>query len=157
MRSPIKSLRSTLSAGLSLWLAVLACLMGCTLPSLPSSRPLNVSTTNPSSRPANSAESSQTDLMAGMENCPHHSGGNAPAKHDDRKPVRGGGMSCCPVEVTVASKPNLTALQISFAHCFVLESHFSLPTVRFYHSAELVPSVWHSGRDTLLETHLLRI
>ena len=162
MRSPINKLRSTLAAGLAVWLAVLACLMGCTLPSLASSGPLSVSTTKVSTVGAASVheravEQGQPDVMADMPNCPHHSGGNAPAKHNDRKPVRGGGMSCCPVEVTVASKPDTAALQISPARYFVLESHFSLPTVRFYHSAELVPSVWHSGRDTLLETHLLRI
>jgi hypothetical protein len=162
MRPPIKTLRSALGAGLSLWLAVLACLMGCTLPSLANSGPLsfsttNVSTTNPASLPANSAGSNQADLMAGMENCPHHSGSNVPAKHDDRKPVRGGGMSCCPVEVTVASKPDIATLQISPARAFVLQSHFNLATVRFDHAVQFVPSVWHSGRDTLLETHLLRI
>ena len=162
MLSPFRSFQAAVATVISLWMAVLACLMGCTLPSFANSGPLNVSmtnvsTSNLSSLSANSAEPSQMDLMAGMENCPHHSGGNEPAKHNGREPVRGGGMSCCPVEVTVASKPNLTALQISFAHCFVLESHFSLPMVRFYHLAELVPSVWHSGRDTLLETHLLRI
>jgi hypothetical protein len=162
MGSPINTLRSTVAAGLSLWLAVLACLMGCTLPSLASSGPSNISTTKVSTGSAasvheSSAEQGQPDVMADMPNCRHHSGSNAPAQHNDRKPVRGGGMSCCPVEVTVASKPDVAALQISPAHSFILESHFSLPMVRFYHSAEFVPSVWHSGRDTLLETHLLRI
>jgi hypothetical protein len=95
--------------------------------------------------------------MAGMENCPHHSGGAAPAKPNDPKPSRGGGMSCCPVEVTVASKPQAATPQISPAPSFVLESHFSLATIWFYHSIEVAAPAWHSGRDTLLETHLLRI
>jgi|SRR5580658_2410966 hypothetical protein len=162
MPSPFRAFRSAVATVISLWMAVLACLMGCTLPSLANSAPAKAATTdssltNASSLPANSPEPSQMDLMAGMENCPHHSAGNAPAKQSDRKPVRGGVMSCCPVEVTVASKPDIATLQISPARSFVLQSHFSLAQVRLHHAVELVPSVWHSGRDTLLATHLLRI
>ena|SRR5580704_2116801 len=162
MPSPLRTFRSAVATAVSLWMAVLACLMGCTIPSLANSAPLNVSTTgslliNAFSLSANSAEPSQPDLMAGMENCPHHSAGNAPAKHNDRKPVRGGAMSCCPVEVTVASKPNIATLQIFPARSFVLRSHSGLALVRFHHAAESVPPLWHSGRDTLLETHLIRI
>ena len=52
-----------------------------------------------------SPEQNSMDLMAGMENCPHHhSGGSAPAKPHGEKPVHGGNMPCCPVEVTVASE-----------------------------------------------------
>jgi hypothetical protein len=157
MRSRLQSFRAAVATVVSLWMAVLACVMGCTLPSLGNSGANNPSSGNAAAVRANSGEQSQTDVMAGMKNCPHHSGGNAPAKRNERKPVRGGGMSCCPVEVTVASKPERATLQISSARSFVLESHFSLLTVRFYHAAELVPSVWQSGRDTLLETHLLRV
>jgi hypothetical protein len=162
MTSPFRTFKSAVATAVSLWMAVLACLMGCTIPSLANSAPLNVSATgssliNASLLSAKSAGPSQPDLMAGMENCPHHSRGNAPAKHNDRKPVRGGAMSCCPVEVTVASKPNIATLQISPAHSFVLRSHFSLAQVRLHHAVEFVSALWHSGRDTLLETHLLRI
>jgi hypothetical protein len=162
MRYPFRAYRAAIATLVYLWMAVLACLMGCTLPSLANSGPLNVSKTNASSLPANAREQNQADhgqpdLMADMENCPHHSAGNTPAQHPDRKPVRGGGMSCCPVEVTLASKPDIATLQISPAHYFVLQPHFSLAHVRFRDSGEFVPSLWHSGRDTLLETHLLRI
>jgi hypothetical protein len=126
--------------------------MGCTLPQLANSgSPRAFSTGNVS------AEQGQPDVMAGMENCPHHSGGNIPTKSNDPEPPRGGGMSCCPVEVTVASKPQTATPQISSARSFVLESRFSLATICFYHSMEVVAPAWHSGRDTLLETHLLRI
>jgi hypothetical protein len=105
--------------------------------------------------------------MAGMENCPHHSGGNAPAKPGPAKPdptksnnpkrVPGGGMSCCPVEVTVASKPDKVRLEIAPAGNFVLAPDLRLAPIRFFHSVELVPPAWQSGRDTLLATPLLRI
>jgi hypothetical protein len=95
--------------------------------------------------------------MADLPNCPHHFGGNAPAEPNEPKPVRGGGMSCCPVEVTVDSKPEAVALRIAPASDFVLASDFNLARIRIFHRAEFVPRVWHSGRDTLLETQLLRI
>jgi len=152
MRFRYHTFRAALAAGISLWMAVLACLMGCTLPSL-----ANPGLVSASSIHENSAEQGQPDLMANMENCPHHSGSNAPAKQNGGKPVRGGGMSCCPVEVTVASKPDTVIQRVAATRDFVLESGFSLMTIRFFHSMEIVPLFRHSGRDTLLETQLLRI
>jgi hypothetical protein len=152
MRWPIHTLKSGVAAGLSVWLAVLACLMGCTIPSLAGA--------NSGKAPLaheNSAEQDRPNLMADMKNCPHHSGRNAPNKPHDSKPVRGGGMSCCPVEVTVASKPATVTLHLTPASDFVLAPGFTLATIRFSHSVEIVPSIWQSGRDTLLETQLLRI
>jgi hypothetical protein len=153
MRLPIHTLRSAVAAGLSVWLAVLACLVGCTLPSLASA-----GSGNAFSAHENSAKQDSPDLMAGMENCPHHHlGGNAPAKPNDGKPVRGGNMSCCPVEVTVTSKPDISKLGITLAQDFVLLANVDRVTTRFHHAVESVPFVLHDGRDTLLKTHLLRI
>jgi hypothetical protein len=158
-----------MAAGLSLWLAALACLVGCTIPILANAGSIHATTIHNTrslhearSIRENSAEQSEPDLMAGMANCPHHSGGNAPAKpgptkQNSPKRVPGGGMSCCPVEVTVASKPDTVRLEIAPAGNFVLAPDLRLTAIRFFHSVEFVPPTWHSGRDTLLETHLLRI
>ena len=151
MRFPSHTFRAAVATGISLWMAVLACLIGCTLPSF-----ANFGLVSASSIHQSSSEQGQPDLMANMENCPHHSGSNAPVKQNGGKPVRGG-MSCCPVEVTVASKPDTVILHVAAARNFVPESDFSLTTVRFFHSVEFVPPSWRSGRDTLLETHLLRV
>ena len=151
MRFQLPTFRAAVAAGLSLWMAVLACLIGCTLPSFASFGLAGAPSIHQSS-----SEQGQPDLMAGMENCPHHSGSNAPAKQNNGKPVRGG-MSCCPVEVTVAAKPDTVILHVARARDFVPESAFSLMTVRFFHSVGFVPLSWRSGRDTLLETQLLRI
>jgi hypothetical protein len=145
--------RAAVSTGLSLWMAVVACLIGCTLPSF-----ANSGLGGAAAIRENSAEQSQRDLMASMENCPHHPGSSAPAKQSDGKPApRGGGMSCCPVEVTVASKPDTVILHVAAASDFVAESDFSLVTVRLFHSVDFVPHFWRSGRDTLLDTRLLRV
>ena len=94
--------------------------------------------------------------MINMENC-HHSGGNSPAQPKDGKPDSNGAVSCCPLEVTVIQKWDTTALGIAAARDFVPSPDFDLLVTRFSEPAELAPSIWHSGRDTLLETHLLRI
>jgi len=152
MRFRNHTFRAAVAAGTSLWLAVLACLIGCTLPSF-----ANFGLVSASSIHENSAEQNQPDLMANMENCPHHSDRNAPPKQNDGKPARGGRMSCCPVEVTVASKPDTVTLHVAAVRDFVLKSDLGLMTVRSFHSAELVPLSGRTGRDTLLETQLLRI
>jgi hypothetical protein len=133
-------------------MAALACLLGCALPIFANSSDL----IKIPSIHENSAGQSQPDLMANMENCPHHSASNAPAKQSNRKPVRGG-MSCCPVEVTVASRPVTVAPHVNASHDFVLDADFMSMTVRFFHPMEFVPPLLRSGRDTLLETKLLRI
>jgi hypothetical protein len=145
--------KTVIATGISLWLAVLACLMGCTLPNLASAGSVRAFSVGQSS-----GERDTTDLMAGMESCPHHHyDGSAPARPNGEKPVHGGNMSCCPVEVTVAAKPDIAKLGIALPHGFVLHTSVELMTNWVYHAAESVPSMWHSGRDTLLETHLLRI
>jgi hypothetical protein len=144
--------RAAVAAGMSLWMPVLACLIGCTLPSF-----ADFGLVSASSIRSNSAKQSRPDLMANMGNCPHHSGRNTPAKQSGSKPVPGGRMSCCPVEVTVASKPDTVTLHVPAARDFALEPNFSLTTVRFFHSVEFVPLSWRSGRNTLLATQLLRI
>jgi hypothetical protein len=144
--------KAAVASGISLWMAVLACLIGCTLPSFANTGLIKASSTR-----QNSAGRSGSDLMASMGNCPHHSGSNAPAKQNHGKPVRSGGTSCCPVEVTVASKPDTVILHVAAARDFVLESDFSLMAVRFFNSIEFAPLVRHCGRDTLLRTQLLRI
>ncbi len=152
MRFRSQTFRAAVATGTSLWIAVLACLIGCTLPSFASFGLVSASSIH-----ENSAEQNQPDLMARMENCPHRSGSNAPQKQNDDKPVRGGRMSCCPVEVTVAWKPDTVILHLAAARDFVLESDHGSMTVRFFHSAEFAPLFGRSGRDTLLETQLLRI
>jgi hypothetical protein len=151
MRLSFHTFRAALATGISLWMAALACLMGCTLPNLANSGSIQSSSIH-----LNAADQTQPDAMANMENCPHHSGGNIPAKPNGSKPSRGGAMSCCPLEVTVNSKPIPATLQIAPAPDFVLASNQNLAIIRF-HSVEFVSPVCHSGRDTLLETNLLRI
>ena len=176
MRFSSHAFRTAVAAGLSVWLAALACLVGCTMPVLANAGPVTTyiqatraiaDTRSGRQNSAGQDRSSQPDLMAGMANCPHHSGGSVPSKEGSAKPgsskqdspkrVPGGGMSCCPVEVTVAAKPDTVRLEIAPAGGSPLARDLSLTPIRYFHAVEFVPPAWHSGRDTLLETHLLRI
>jgi hypothetical protein len=127
MRLVFHTFKAAAAAGLSLWLAVLACLVGCTVPILASSGSINAASIQ-----ENTGIQSQSALMANMENCPHHSSGNAPVKPNDPKPVPVGRMSCCPVEVTVASKPDTATQHVEDASDWVLESDFSFVTIQFF-------------------------
>jgi hypothetical protein len=147
MRLPFHTLKAASATIVSLWMAVLACFIGCTMPVL----------ANSGFVPAHVAEQPELGPMMDMENCPHHSGGNAPKRPSDGKPVPPNRMSCCPLEVTVAPKAKTESLSITPTPNFLLTSARNLVSVRFYHFVEVAPSIWGSGRDTLLKTHLLRI
>jgi hypothetical protein len=155
MHSPFHTFKAAMATLISLWMAVLACFMGCALPAL-----TNAHAEHGSAIPRNVAdtlaEQGDSEPMPDMECC-HHSGGTSPAKRSDGKPVPTGRMSCCPLEITVTAKWDTPALSIAPAPDFVVASSFDLVKIPSYDSVELVPSLWHSGRDTLLKTRLLRI
>jgi hypothetical protein len=167
MRSPLRTFEGWMATIISLWMAVLACLMGCALPALADSHASHTSAirrmaeTVAGASAGSLAKRGEQETMGEMECC-HHPGGKAPVKPGDGKPVPGGRMSCCPLEVTIAPKWDPAALSFaptSFAtgQDFVVAADGDLVGIRFYHSLEVVPPVWHSGRDTLLKTRLLRI
>jgi hypothetical protein len=94
--------------------------------------------------------------MINMENC-HHSGGTSPAQPKDGKPDSNKGVSCCPLEITLIQKWGSTLLGTAPSHDFVPSSDFDLLLTRFSEPAEFAPPILRGGRDTLLQTHLLRI
>jgi hypothetical protein len=48
-------------------------------------------------------------------------------------------------------------LSVTLMLDFVLPTNLALTTTLFSNPIELAPSIWHSGRDTLLQTRLLRV
>jgi hypothetical protein len=149
MGSTSHIVKAGMATVVSLWMAVLACALGCqqqTFPAIPDA----------SSLPENSASQSQLRLMIDMGNC-HHSGGTSPAQPKDGNPDSNKGVSCCPLEVTLIHKWDTTALGVAPAHDFVPSPDFDLLVPRFSEPVEFAPLILGSGRDTLLQTHLLRI
>jgi len=166
MRLTFNSLRPVVAAGVSLWIGVLACVMGCALPVVAHAGGHDLA------RSQGGAAQSDASPMAGMENCPHHSlgkvpasgtvpaGGKGPGRPADGKSPGGsmpGRMSCCPPEVTVAPKSHYSAPAIVVVASFGVASPLQLSASWFSSFVELVPPVIHSGRDTLLQTRLLRV
>jgi hypothetical protein len=94
--------------------------------------------------------------MADMEGC-HHSSGRRPAPGKDKKLFPNSAVSCCPVEITLTQKWNLEATRAAVSHDFVQPANFDFMDSGFSAMNEAAPPIPHTGRDTLLETHLLRI
>jgi len=160
MRLAFNSWRAVVASVVSLWIGVLACVMGCALPTVAHAGGHDLV------RSQSDTSHSDASPMAEMENCPHHSigkvpsGGKVPGKPADRKSPGGsmpGRMSCCPPEVTVAPKPHYSAPAVVVVASFVVASPLQLSASWFSSFVELVPPVIHSGRVTLLQTRLLRI
>lgn len=132
------------AVGVSLWIAVVACVMGCALPAITGSQ-ASVATNH-----------GRTGLLADMEGC-HHSSGRRQAPGKNKKPLPNSAVSCCPVEITLTQKWNPEATRAAVSHDFVQPANFSLMDSGFSAMIETALPIPHTGRDTLLETHLLRI
>src|SRR6266852_7425824 len=96
IRSTLHTMKAGMATALSMWIAVLACVMGCTQPVLASSPAI----VDASASQKNSAYLSHSGLMADMGNC-HYSGGSSSVPPGDRKPASNGALSCCPLVPTV--------------------------------------------------------
>lgn len=132
------------AVGVSPWIAVVACVMGCTLPAITGSQ-ASVATNH-----------GRTGPMADMEGC-HHSSGRRPAPGKDKKPFPNSAVSCCPFEITLSQKWNPETTRAAASHDFVQPANFDLMDGGFSAMIESAPPIPHAGQDTLLETHLLRI
>lgn len=152
MRLTLHTTKTIMAVAVSLWMAGLACVMGCTQPALASSP--TIVDASPSQK--NSAHHSQSALTADMPNC-HHSGDNSSLPRNGRKPASNGAVSCCPLEITVVQKWTTVGLRTARMQEFALFSEFHFGVARFSGPSEFAQSIYHCGRDTLLETHLLRI
>jgi len=152
MRLTLHTTKTVAAMAVSLWMAVLSCFMGCTQPALATSPTI----VDPSVSQKNSAHHSQPALTADMPNC-HHSADNSSLPPNDRKPASNGAVSCCPLEVTIVQKWTTTALRNARMREFAPSSEFHFGVARLSGPSEFVQLIYHSGRDTLLETHLLRV
>ncbi len=145
-------MKAVLAVAVSLWMADLVCVMGCTQVA-PVSLPGIVDS---SFGQKNAASYSEPDLLEDVPSC-HHTGGHSSLPPNDRKPASNAPASCCPLEVTVIQKSNTLGIRTVTVRDSALSTDFYFGIVSFSGRSEFVPSISHSGRDTLLETQLLRI
>jgi hypothetical protein len=138
-------LRSVMATALSLWLGLLACLLGCAKPA--------------------AAASMEQGQSAGMRVCPERDNGAGDSccqhGHDDS----GGSEKnshhaklCCPTETALTQKNSLAAAAPVSIHIAAL----TLPNFDvsgFVSASENagVLALWHAGRDILRQVHVLRI
>jgi len=138
--------RPVLSIALSCWFGFLACLLGCAQPAL-AARPCDSAQT-----PSEHVIPASTD--AGDRPCCNHgrNRSGAPGKKQHKS------ASCCPLDATLAQKRDTVRPMSARAHLAVLAS-FLLPSPSPLVANGELPrtSVWHAGRDILLQTHVLRI
>jgi hypothetical protein len=141
-------LRSVTATALSLWLGVLACVLGCA----------KVSAASPSAPETEASGLSAAPCPdrggdAGDPCCRHgHNPGDGPGKNEHHS------VSCCPAETALIQKQNVVSP--ASAHLYV-----AVLVLRIFHSPNFVsanasagPStLWHSGRDVLLQVRVLRI
>lgn len=152
MRLTLHTIKAVLAVAVSLWMADQVCVMGCTQ-SAPASSPR---ITDSSSSQKTATHHSEQALLEDVPNC-HHTGDNPSLPPSERKPASNAPASCCPLEATVIQKSNTVGLRTVTMRDFVLSSDFDFGVARFSGRSEFVRSISHSGRDTLLETYILRI
>ena len=148
---PIASIvRPALAIALSFWMAALACVLGCLQPALANSATSEQALTKTGSIHQGHALNHEMD-------CCHRESPSAPA--DKHHSPTHDSISCCPLDARVTPTPRLNPPVAGIAFQAVTvssnESHFAFAL--FCDPATLTHVFWHSGRDTLLSTHLLRI
>jgi hypothetical protein len=138
-------LRTMTATGLSLWLGVLACVLGCAKPAAASPTP---------------EEQVSGPIAAG---CPDrdNEAGESCCRHD-HDPANGSGKnqhhsnSCCPTETALIQKQNVVPPPL--VHLYVVA--LALPdfhATSFVSTSALSSLPWRLGRDVLLQVHVLRI
>jgi hypothetical protein len=141
-------LRSAAATTLSLWLGVLACVLGCAKPSAASALAPETQVSGLSAAPC-------PDRGGDAEQpCCRH--GHDPADGSEKNEHHS--ISCCPAETALIQKQNIVppaAAQLYVAVLMLPDFH---PSNFVSANASASPStLWHSGRDILLQVHVLRI
>ena len=137
------SLRSATATALSLWLGLLACLLGCATPVVAAS--------------AHHRQSADTGLCPERNSaaddscCQHgHSGGSEKNSHHAK--------SCCPTETALTQKNYLgSAAQVSPGIVVFTLPNLDVSGLSFESENAGVPALWQAGRDILRQVHVLRI
>jgi hypothetical protein len=131
-------IRSMTAAVLSLWLGVLACLLGCAKPAAAATPQHGMAMCPESGRDVG-------------DSCCQHSQGN-PDKNDHHA------KSCCPTETALTdrkSAPVVLSVSVDVVTpALPVAAEFS---VEFVSVGTTAPTLWDGGRDILRRVHVLRI
>ena len=157
LRSPImvlmrvtRSITRVVAIVVSFWMAALACVIGCIQPAFANVRKDQVLSKT------NSVNRNHTAVMPDMDCC-NREGPSAPTS--DKKSSPHDSISCCPLDARVSptQKWNPALLASTFKADTILALEFHFASALFAHPPAFAQAFWHSGRDTLLKTRVLRI
>jgi hypothetical protein len=151
-----RTLDPILAAALSFWMAAAACVLGCMQPLLASTPQSELA---PQNEAAIAHGPSRHQIHAGAMpdmDCCHHE--KSPSDPASRKTPHHEAVSCCPLDarVTPAQKFQPPSA-IAFKSDVVSSTEFNLAFALSRRSFLIDDALWHTGRDTLLKTHVLRI
>jgi hypothetical protein len=146
-----RTLNPILAAALSFWMAAVACVLGCMQPVLANPAPQKEASIGQT----HSRNQADTGPMPDMNCCHHEKSPSDPAS--DKKPHHEA-VSCCPLDARVTpAKKFEPPLAIAFKSDVVSSAEFDFPFALFRRSFLIDDALSHTGRDTLLKTHVLRI
>src|SRR5579862_10042020 len=138
-----RSTKSIVATALSLWLGVLACLLGCESPA---------KAANSAAGQAGGVKCPESGSDAGDSCCQH---GHNPGSSEKN---RHHAMSCCPTETALTQKqssilPDLTVVLVAV----LALAHVEASPLQFdrAHESDAIPT--RTGRDILRQAHVLRI
>jgi hypothetical protein len=135
----VSSAKSIASTVLSLWLGVLACLLGCASPGKAVER-----------APQRSGIVQCPPNDDAGDSCCQHRGSSEKNRHH--------AMSCCPTETALTQKQTLAVPALTATYIAVLTLVHAESSPAFFensHAGDAIP--WQSGRDILQQVHILRI
>jgi hypothetical protein len=137
-------LRPATATVLSLWLGVLACLLGC------------IKTASASPQGNQASEVGALNCPAGREvGDPCCQQGHNPAGSEKNRHHE---ISCCPAETALIQKQNFTSPVLTYLFAAVLMSVNLRTSSLVSDSTNASPAtLWQCGRDILLQVHVLRI
>jgi hypothetical protein len=151
MRIALQRFRIATALSMAIWMVALACVTGYMPPAFGSPNLKQISCPQEAATgPAG------MDLMANMPNCPH-AAHHGPANPQGRKRTPSGGISCCFLELNVPTRMQTPQPQLVTAHLAVPVAIFNVMPAWTHSAPEFSLPVDYAGRDTLLQTHLLRI
>jgi hypothetical protein len=146
-----RTLDPILAAALSFWMAAAACVIGCMQPVLANAPVQNAVSIGQSY----SRNKTHTGPMPDMDCCNREKSPSDPAS--GKKPHHQA-VSCCPLDARLTPAQKFAPPSaIAFKSDVISSTEFDLPFALFRRAFLIDDPLWHSGRDTLLKTHVLRI
>src|ERR1700742_3766425 len=138
-------MRSVTAAALSLWLGIIACLLGCAKPAAASTQGTGAE------QPIAKCPEGGSDT--GDSCCQH---GHDPHGNPDKGSHHA--KSCCPTETALTARKDTAQVQAVFVDVDVLAMPVAgASSAVLLPSDGVTPTPRHSGRDILRRVHVLRI